>query len=71
MKRAIEIEPPGTFPSSSNIENVMIDLHSGKQATSGCPTEQAIMEKYPKGREPGDSGCEPGWPELSAETVGN
>jgi penicillin-binding protein 1B len=70
MKKAISIEPPEAFPVSPNVENVMIDLHSGKSASSGCPPEQAIMEKYVKGHEPRSSSCDPGWPESSPETVG-
>jgi hypothetical protein len=70
MKRAISIETPEAFPVSPNVENVMIDLHTGKAASSGCPAEQAIMEKYAKGHEPRSTSCEPAWPESSPETQG-
>jgi membrane peptidoglycan carboxypeptidase len=62
MQRALERDPPEAFPLSPYLTDVQIDLHSGKQAAMGCPSNQVIMDKYIRGKEPRDTACEPEFP---------
>jgi penicillin-binding protein 1B len=69
MKNVLKGEPVTPFPSSPFLTEVSIDRHSGKLADSSCPATQVIQEKYMKGHEPKDSGCELNWPQATPSTV--
>ena len=68
MKQALEGDAPAAFPLSAQVTNVKIDTHSGKAATSSCPDNQVIVEKYVVSHEPKDSGCEASYPPSVLET---
>jgi len=62
MKKALSSEPPAPFEPSTHLVDLSTDLHSGKLASFGCPVSQVRTEKFIKGKEPQDSGCDPIWP---------
>jgi membrane carboxypeptidase/penicillin-binding protein len=69
MKNALRGEATAPFPPSPFINDVKVDLHSGKEANSDCPVSQVVLEKYIRGHEPRDKACETGWPTSSPQVV--
>jgi penicillin-binding protein 1B len=69
MKKALLGEALMSFPQSPLIEEIQIDSHSGKVATSDCPASQVVLEKYIQGRGPKDKACETLWPTSTPKTV--
>lgn len=66
MKKALEGEPPMTFPVSPHLVSLPIDIKTGEKALPGCPDEQVATEKYWKNFEPRMATCESMWPPSRA-----
>jgi membrane carboxypeptidase/penicillin-binding protein len=62
MKSALSGQTPVSFPDSPLLEDISIDLHTGKKAKSGCAAEQVAVEKYLRENLPQDQSCEDTWP---------
>jgi penicillin-binding protein 1B len=69
MKQALKTEAPLPFPQSPLISDVQIDRHTGKSASSSCPTSQVIIEKYLRDHEPRDKTCETNWPPPTPQVI--
>lgn len=69
MKQALEGEPASPFPISPHLTEIPVDLHSGKEALSDCPSSQVVLEKYMKGHEPREKACEKLWPPSRARMI--
>lgn len=67
MKGALAIRPIEPFPPSSLLEDIPIDIHTGKAALPGCPSSQVILEKYIRDRGPQEKSCETTWPKSQSE----
>jgi membrane peptidoglycan carboxypeptidase len=67
MKDALAGNPVEPFPISSDLTEVRLDRHSGKRASSDCPSEQTVLEKVILGKEPEDTACDPTPPPSEKE----
>ncbi len=67
MKAAHEGEAPEPFPASPHLVEARIDRKSGRRAASSCPAEQVSDERVISGRDLGEEGCSPQYPESVRE----
>jgi penicillin-binding protein 1B len=69
MNQALAHEDPAQFNLNEEMVDVAIDTHTGLRARSDCPSDQVLVEKYPKSIVPRNESCDLALPPSQSEAV--